>query len=85
MRVMPNNGTLKAVKDFSGGYSAWLGKAVVLIVAIRRCPVPLRCRIVGESVAAVRVYFDPGWEMAVRKELILAVEEDGIALEELIN
>jgi hypothetical protein len=82
---MPNNGTLKAVKDSSGGYSAWLGKAVVLIVAIRRCPVPLRCRIVGESVAAVRVYFDRGWEMTVRKELILAVEEDAMVPEERIH
>jgi hypothetical protein len=34
------------------------------------------CRIVGESVAELRVRIQPGWEMDVRKELILAVEED---------
>ena len=33
------------------------------------------CYIIGESVAAVRVRFKPGWEMDLRKELILAVEE----------
>jgi hypothetical protein len=37
------------------------------------------CSIIGESLAEVRVRIDPGWEMDVRKELILAVEEDAFA------
>jgi hypothetical protein len=57
-------------------YSAWHGKPVVLLVVIRQCQVPVPCRIVGESVAELRVRIQPGWEMDVRKELILAVEED---------
>jgi hypothetical protein len=67
-------------KGFSSGYSAWFGKPVVLLVVIRQCHVPMQCSIVGESVTGVRVRIDPGWEMDVRKELILAVEEDAVAL-----
>jgi hypothetical protein len=63
----------------STAYSAWLGKSVVLVVLIRRCEVPVPCRIVGESVADVRVRIEPGWEMGVQKELILSVKEDGVA------
>jgi hypothetical protein len=59
----------------SSAYAAWFGKSVVLLVAIRECHVPMPCCIIGESVAAVRVRIKPGWEMDLRKELILAVEE----------
>ena len=72
-------------KDFSPVFSAWLGKSVVLVVAIRQCPVPMSCSIVGESVAEVRVRIEPGWEMDVRKELILAVEEDSGGRDSRIN
>jgi len=60
-------------------YSSWLGKPVVLTVLVRQYPVPMPCSIVGESVADVRVRIQPGWELDVRKELILAVEEDAVA------
>ena len=60
-------------------YSAWFGKPVVLLVVVRQCHVPMPCNIVGESAADVRVRIQPGWEMDVRKELILAVEEDAVA------
>ena len=66
-------------KHKSPVYSAWLGKSVVLIVLVRQCPVPMLCSIVGESAADVRVRIPPGWELDVRKELILAVKEDAIA------
>jgi hypothetical protein len=62
-------------KIFSPEYSAWFGKPVVLLVAIRECYVPMTCRIVSESAAGVRILMQPGWEMDVRKDLILAVEE----------
>jgi len=61
--------------NFSPAYSAWFGKPVVLLVVIRRCHVPMTCRIVAESVADVRVRIHPGWEMNIKKELILAAEE----------
>jgi hypothetical protein len=63
---------------FPSAYSAWLGKPVVLLVVIRECPIPMQCSIVGESEAEVRVRIQPGWEMGVRKELILAVEEGAV-------
>ncbi len=75
----------EGTKDLSSIYSAWLGKSVVLLVVIRQCSVPMPCSIVGESAAAVRVRIKPGWEMNLRKELILAVEEYVVAAEIRIN
>ena len=72
-------------RDFSSAYSAWFGKSVVLLVMVRQCQLPVPCTIVGESAADVRVRIKPGWEMDLRKELILAVEEDAVALESRIN
>jgi hypothetical protein len=71
--------------DFSPAYTAWLRKPVVLLVVIRQCHVPVPCRIVAESATALRVRFKPGWEMDLRKELILAVEEDAAMLEPRVN
>jgi hypothetical protein len=62
-------------QNTSTAYSAWFNKSVVLVVLIRGCDIPMRCSIVGESANDVRVRVEPGWEMDVRKELILAVEE----------
>jgi hypothetical protein len=70
---------------FSPVYSSWLGKPVVMLVVIRQCHVPMPCRIVGESVADVRVRIHPGWEMDIRKDLILAVEEVVTAAENRVN
>ena len=75
----------EGTKEFSPVYSAWLGKSVVLLVVIRQCHIPMPCSIVGESVAAVRIRIKPGWEMDLRKELILAVEEEAVALNKRIN
>jgi hypothetical protein len=75
----------KKLKHVSPIYSDWLGKPVVLLVTIRQCHVPMPCSIIGESVADVRVRVQPGWEMDIRKELILAVEEDAVALNTLVN
>jgi hypothetical protein len=70
---------------FSPVYSTWFGKSVVMLVVIRQCHVPMLCHIVGESAADVRVRLQPGWEMDVRKDLILAVEEVVIATENRVN
>jgi hypothetical protein len=72
-------------KGYSCMYSAWHGKSVVLLVAIRQCQVPMPCSIVGESVGDVCVRIGPGWEMNLRKEMILAVEEYVVALDRKIN
>jgi hypothetical protein len=72
-------------KDFSPVYSFWFGKPVVMLVVIRHCYIPMPCQIVGESAAAVRVRIQPGWEMNVRKDLILAVEEFVTAAEDWVH
>jgi hypothetical protein len=78
---MINEGTKKS----SATYSGWFGKSVVLLVAIRQCEVPLPCSIVSESVSAVHIRIDTGLELNLRKELILAVEEYGVAFGARIN
>jgi hypothetical protein len=70
---------------FSPVYSTWFGKSVVMLVVIRQCHVPMPCHIVGESASDVRVRLQPGWEMDVRKDLILAVEEVVVAAENRVN
>ena len=75
----------EGTKDFSPVYSSWIGKPLVILVVIRQCHVPMPCRIVGESAADVRVRIQSGWEMDVRKELILAVEEVVIAKDARVN
>jgi hypothetical protein len=45
----------------------------------------MTCLIVGESASDVRVRVQSGWEMDVRKDLILAVEEVVIAAENQVN
>ena len=74
-----------STKEFSPVYSAWIGKSVVVLVVIRQCHVPMPCHIVGESAADVRVRLHPGWEMDIRKDLILAVEEVVISVEARVN
>jgi hypothetical protein len=71
--------------DLPPVYSYWFGKPVVMLVAIRQCQVPMPCCIVGESASDVRVLVHPGWEMDVGKNLILAVEEAGIATQSWVT
>lgn len=75
----------KGRDNFLPAYSEWFGKPVVLLVVIRQCHIPMPCRIVGESAADVRVRIRPGWEMDVRKDLILAVEEDAALMNARVN
>ena len=62
------------MKCFFPIYYTWFGIPVLLFV-VRQCHVPIPCNIIGESIAAVRIELQPGWEIDVRKELILAIEE----------
>ena len=75
----------EGMKYSSPVYSSWFGKPVVMHVVIRQCHFPMPCRIVGESAADVRVRIDPGWEIDIRKDLILAVEEFVVASENRAN
>jgi hypothetical protein len=75
----------KGTENLSSVYSAWFGKPVVLLVVIRQCRVPMPCSIVAEYTSDVRIRLRPGWEMDVRKELILALEEDTVSLDARVN
>jgi hypothetical protein len=72
-------------KHVSPIFASWFGKPVVLLVVIRQCHVPLPCSIIGKSTGEVRVRVQPGLEIDVRKELILAVEEGSIAPDTGLN
>ena len=61
--------------DFLPAYSGWFGKSMVLLFVIRPCHIPIPCRIVGESQTDLRIQLQPDWEVDIKKELILAVEE----------
>jgi hypothetical protein len=65
-------------------YSAWFGIPVLLFV-VRQCRVPIPCHIIGESVAAVRIQLQPGWEIDVAIEFILAIEEATTSRETCMN
>jgi hypothetical protein len=72
------------VRCFSPVYSAWFGIPVLLFV-IRQCRVPIPCNIIGETVATVRIELQPGWEIDVPKDFILAVEEATASTETCLN
>jgi hypothetical protein len=75
----------QGTKDFSPLYFFWLGRPAMILVVIRQCHVPKPCRIVGESAADMRVHIEPGWEMDIRKNLIMTVEEVVIAAQDRVN
>jgi hypothetical protein len=74
----------EGVWDRSPIYSAWFGIPVLLFV-MRECRVPIPCNIIAESVAAVRIRLQPGWEIDVPKEFILAIEEATASRETCMN
>jgi hypothetical protein len=62
------------------GYSAWLGQAVILQVALGDIKVPLRGRLLKEGGETVRMRVGDGWDIDIYKAMILTVEKDGMAL-----
>jgi len=62
------------------GYNVWLGHAVVLQVALGDIRVPLRGKLLKEGGDTVRMRIGEGWDVDIYKNMILGVEEDGLAL-----
>jgi len=62
------------------GFNNWLGHAVVLQVALGDIQVPLRGKLLKESGETVRMRIGEGWDVDIYKNMILAVEEDGLAV-----
>jgi hypothetical protein len=61
------------------GYQVWMGQAVVMQVVLGEVKVPLRGRLLKERDDTVRFRID-GWDIDIYKTMILAVEQDGMAL-----
>ncbi len=61
------------------GYNVWLGQAVVLQVALGDIQVPLRGKLLKEGGDTVRMRIGEGWDVDIYKNMILGVEQDGLA------
>jgi hypothetical protein len=61
-------------------YQPWIGQAVVLQVALGDVKVPLRGRLLKESGDVLRMRIGDGWDVDIYKNMVLAVEEDAMAL-----
>ncbi|MGB2626980.1 MAG: hypothetical protein WAK20_09340 [Candidatus Acidiferrum sp.] len=61
-------------------YNGWLGHAVVLQVALGDIKVPLRGKLLKENGETVRMRIGDGWDVDIYKAMILAVEEDAMAM-----
>jgi hypothetical protein len=69
-KPMPNTQS-----HWSGTYSSWLGKSVVLLVAAGHMQTVLPCTVIGESDAALRIRIAEIFEVDIYKDMILGVEQ----------
>ncbi len=61
-------------------YQPWIGQAVVLQVALGEVKVPLRGRLLKDGGETLRMMIGDGWDVDIFKNIVLAVEEDSMAL-----
>jgi len=61
-------------------YASWIGQSVVLQVALGDIKVPLRGKLLKDGVETVRMRIGDGWDVDIYKAMILAVEQDAMAL-----
>ncbi len=61
-------------------YQPWIGHAVVLQVALGDIKVPLRGRILRDGGETLRMRIGDGWDIDIYKTMVLAVEQDAMAL-----
>ena len=64
----------------SEAFNAWVGREVVLQVALGDIKVPLRGKLLKDGDETVRMRIGEGWDVDIYKVMILAVEHDGMAL-----
>jgi len=62
------------------GYQTWIGQSVVLQVALGDIRVPLRGKLLKEAGETLRMRVGDGWDIDIYKTMVLAVEEDALAL-----
>jgi len=61
-------------------YQTWIGQSVVLQVALGDIRVPLRGKLLKEAGETLRMRVGDGWDIDIYKTMVLAVEEDAMAL-----
>jgi hypothetical protein len=61
-------------------YATWIGQSVVLQVALGDIKVPLRGTLLKDGAETVRMRIGEGWDVDIYKTMILAVEQDAMAL-----
>jgi hypothetical protein len=61
-------------------YQPWIGQAVILQVAMGEVKVPLHGRLLKADGDTLRMKIGDGWDIDIYKSMVLAVEEDAMAL-----
>lgn len=61
-------------------FATWIGQPVVLQVALGDIKVPLKGKLMKDGPDTVRMRIGDGWDVDIYKAMILAVEEDAMAL-----
>ena len=61
-------------------YATWIGHSVVLQVALGDIKVPLRGKLLKDGGETVRMRIGEGWDVDIYKAMILAVEQDSMAI-----
>jgi hypothetical protein len=61
-------------------YGTWIGQRVVLQVVLGEIKVPLRGKLLKDGGETVKVRLEDEWDIDIYKTMILAVEEDAMAL-----
>ena len=61
-------------------FKAWVGHPVVLQVALGDIKVPLRGKLLKVGDKTIRMRIGDGWDVDIYKAMIMAVEEDSMAL-----
>jgi hypothetical protein len=61
-------------------YRPWIGRPVVLQVALGDIRVPLRGTLLKDGDLTVRMRIGEGWDVDIYKEMIMGVEQDSLAL-----
>jgi hypothetical protein len=64
----------------NNAFKTWIGHPVVLQVALGDIKVPLRGKLLKDGGETVRMRIGEGWDVDIYKAMILAVEEDSVAL-----
>ena len=74
--------TLKfcGVERMKSAFKAWIGKSVVLQVALGDIKVPLRGKLLKDGSDTVRMRIGDSWDVDIYKTMILAVEADSMVL-----